>query len=260
MDWIILDTGVASAEDNMKQDLALLEGLSISNSPTLRFYQWEAHAATYGYFIEPFVLLNQQSVHQRGLQLARRPTGGGLVFHLTDFTFSLVIPASYSAYSSNTLESYAFVNRIVARVIYHFLKNKEKRRTHPILWTESCDPQEKLCLKEEKSATASFCMAKPTKYDVVIGGKKIGGAAQRRTRWGFLHQGTISLVPPPWQLLQEWILDQNILEAMKQNAFYLEEEAKNKKEKIEQLLFMREELKKIFKEGLISKNGNSSRL
>ena len=40
-------------------------------------------------------------------------------------------------------------------------------------------------------------MAKPTPFDLVIEGKKVGGAAQRRTRKGLLHQGSLSVCPPP---------------------------------------------------------------
>ena len=44
-------------------------------------------------------------------------------------------------------------------------------------------------------------MAKPTKYDVLWEGKKVAGAAQRKTKAGFLHQGSISLVMPPQDYL-----------------------------------------------------------
>ena len=48
-----------------------------------------------------------------------------------------------------------------------------------------------------------FCMAKPTIYDVVYQGRKIAGAAQRRRKNGYLHQGTISLAFPQMGLLNE---------------------------------------------------------
>ena len=51
-----------------------------------------------------------------------------------------------------------------------------------------------------------FCMAKPTKYDLIWQGRKIAGAAQRKTRSGFLHQGTISLLMPPEDYLQRILL------------------------------------------------------
>jgi lipoate-protein ligase A len=44
-------------------------------------------------------------------------------------------------------------------------------------------------------------MARPTKYDVMLQGRKIAGAAQRKTKAGFLHQGTIALLCPDPELL-----------------------------------------------------------
>jgi lipoate-protein ligase A len=49
-------------------------------------------------------------------------------------------------------------------------------------------------------------MAKPTKYDVMWEDKKIAGAAQRKTRKGFLHQGTIALVNPNREYLEQILL------------------------------------------------------
>ena len=68
-------------------------------------------------------------------------------------------------------------------------------------------------------------MAKPTKYDVMLQGKKVGGAAQRRTKLGFLHQGTISLQIVPEKYLQELLKPDNcVLEAMRRYSFPLIDE------------------------------------
>jgi len=39
--------------------------------------------------------------------------------------------------------------------------------------------------------TPDACFANPVRADVLIDGRKIAGAAQRRTRQGLLHQGSI---------------------------------------------------------------------
>ena len=65
-------------------------------------------------------------------------------------------------------------------------------------------------------------MAKATKYDVMIEGKKIGGAAQRRKKQGFLHQGTISIAAMPKQFLNKILLpDSGVLAAMVENTYTL---------------------------------------
>lgn len=65
-------------------------------------------------------------------------------------------------------------------------------------------------------------MAKPTKYDVILGQRKIAGAAQRKRKEGFLHQGTIALVMPDEGYLAEVLLPgSRVLEAMQAHTFAL---------------------------------------
>ena len=65
-------------------------------------------------------------------------------------------------------------------------------------------------------------MAKPTIYDIMVDGRKLGGAAQRKTRKGFLHQGTIALTPPSIPYLEAILLPgTGVLEAMQANTFTL---------------------------------------
>ncbi len=195
-EWKILDTGIASPETNMEIDAQLLEMIE---EPTLHLYDWDRPCATYGHFIKPGEHINVQEAENQGISLAKRPTGGGIIFHLTDYAFSALVPASHPSYSSNTLESYAYINHLVGRTIQTFLG-------------EEVDYQ----LLQNEEGRSHFCMAKPTKYDVMLNGFKVGGAAQRRTKKGFLHQGTVSLVSPSGQLQN--IVSDEILFAMQKTT------------------------------------------
>lgn len=210
MEWQFLDSGKASPEHHMAVDAELLNGLSKTGQPVLRFYEWDSASATYGYFIEPENFLNLDGVRKRGLRIARRPTGGGIVFHTCDLAFSILVPAAHPAFSLNTLENYAFVNRAVATTVKVFLGNREMPQLLP---AEPYAPDK---------ASESFCMAKPTKYDVMLDGRKVGGGAQRRTKHGFLHQGTISLAMPPADFLQDVLLPHTeVLASMQRNSYML---------------------------------------
>lgn len=209
MKWEILDTGMASAKENMALDSQLLQNCGQAQKPILHFYEWEGDAATFGYFLDPWSVLRQSAALKHGLKLARRPTGGGLVFHLTDFAFSVLVPATHPAYSANTLENYAFVNRIICRALQQYLGGNE---TPALLQKEAASVH---------PHAQNFCMAKPTIYDVMWQGKKVGGAAQRRTKSGFLHQGTISLALPPQALLEEVLVDPTVYQAMLSHTFCL---------------------------------------
>jgi lipoate-protein ligase A len=188
MTWKVLDTGRATAQANMALDCQLLDKLDQESCPLLHFYEWIAPSATYGHFIDPTHFFRREGAERMGLQLAKRPTGGGNSFHLWDFAFSVLVPASHPAYSINSLENYSYVNRIVIEVVKRFCKGA----IQPDLFDATPLP---------RSTPSAFCMALPTQYDVVIEGKKVGGAAQRRTRAGFLHQGTISLLSPSEEFL-----------------------------------------------------------
>jgi lipoate---protein ligase len=206
--WEILDTGARSATENMQIDAELLEGAWEKTRPVLHLYDWEGDCATYGYFVDPGKYLNLDGVKNRSLNLARRPTGGGIVFHVWDMAFSVVVPSCRPEFSLNTLDNYSFVNRAVLGAVKEFIRE----HSDLTLTTEDFAAMDLQC--------QHFCMAKPTKYDLILEGKKVAGAAQRKTKGGFLHQGTISLVMPPEDYLHEVLRDDSqVFEAMKLYTF-----------------------------------------
>lgn len=214
IDWNILDTGTRLAVENMLLDAELLETLDPHALPILHFYDWDGDSATYGHFVRPSDFLNLSQARKFGLNLAKRPTGGGIVFHIWDLAFSVLIPAGHPQFSENTLETYAFVNNAVLAAVSSFLGSR------PVLIPENAPAFDTSCTR--------FCMAQPTKYDVVMHGKKIAGAAQRKTKKGFLHQGTIALKMPSEEYLGAILLPETkVLEAMLANTFPLLGEEEN---------------------------------
>jgi lipoate-protein ligase A len=193
----VIDTGVADAQENMAIDAQLLAELE---TPILHLYDWAQPSVTYGHFIDV-----KKYLKAGGLAVAKRPTGGGIVFHIWDLAFSFLLPAGHPQCSDNTLENYAFVNGIVLEVVQEYLS------LEPTLIPEHAPLLAPDC--------THFCMARPTIYDVVHNGLKIAGAAQRRTKRGYLHQGTISLCAPDVDLLREVLLQEEILRAMTAYSF-----------------------------------------
>ena len=206
--WKILDTGRSSAKENMDLDDKLLHHIEEFEEPILHLYKWNDSSGTYGYFSQPEKLLNLEALTHYKIELARRPTGGGILFHLTDFAFSILVPASHSAYSLNTLENYAFVNNLVLQTLMSLKLLHQEPQPHLLLKEASPSIQE----------AQHFCMAKPTIYDIIHEGKKIGGGAQRRTKKGFLHQGTISITTPDEEFLNRVLVNPEVLTAMKVNS------------------------------------------
>lgn len=227
----VLQTPPGTANDNMQLDEKLLKELDQSKEPILHLYEWKHPSITYGYFIQPEKVFNLEKVQAHSFDLARRSTGGGVVFHSWDFAFSFLLPSINEHFSRSTLENYQFVNRLVLQAIRSLVEKKD------LILTPEDSPLTHLQMKH-------FCMARPTKYDVLLHGRKVAGAAQRKTKLGYLHQGTISIAMPDEKIVKEILLDQQIYEAMIKNSFFLGKQ--------DQLEYRRNEIKqaliKTFKE------------
>lgn len=201
--WELLNTGIKTAEENMQLDRSLLEKLSPQGPAILHLYRWKTPSATYGHFIKPHTLLNLEAAQKHHLALAKRPTGGGMIFHVSDLAFSVLMPAQHEKFSENTLENYHYINHKVLVAVQSVMKEAsiELLPEAPAAVEDSCQ---------------NFCMAHPTIFDVMIGNKKIAGAAQRQRKQGFLHQGSISIAMPDERLLEEVLLpDTQVLKTMK---------------------------------------------
>lgn len=178
--WLLLNSGPCPSAFNMALDEALLEVMPCLGQPVLRFYGWTEPAATFGYF-QKFAEVERATLLR---PLIRRPTGGGIVPHDADWTYSLAFPAAHEWHSLRAEESY--------------------RRIHE--WVR--DAFERLGLVAElapccRKTGPGRCFAGYEKFDVLWQGRKIAGAAQRRTRTGLLIQGSVQ--PPPLHLAKvDW--------------------------------------------------------
>jgi len=179
--WRLLQTGNNSAAMNMAIDEALMLRQKEDALPTLRFYSWTYPSFYFGYFQKILKEVNVPKCREQGVGLVRRPTGGGIVIHGWDLTYTVAVPLDNPLIPKNTLESY----RIVHECIIEGLRQLSINAEH---FSELASSNQNL---------RNICLTNPTKYDVLIDGKKVAGAAQRRKRGVMLHQGYIALDMPP---------------------------------------------------------------
>ena len=178
--WFFLNSGPCESAFNMALDEALMEFAPQLARPVLRFYGWTQPAATFGYFQHHEEIERTTKLRP----LVRRPTGGGLVPHDADWTYSLAFPTSHEWYALSAVESYLRVHEWVRDSF-----------TKLGVTTE-------LAAGCRKSAPGQ-CFVGHEKSDVLWQGKKIAGAAQRRTKMGLLIQGSVQ--PPPLNLAKaDW--------------------------------------------------------
>ena len=136
--------------------------------PTLRIYRWLEPTVSFGYFGK----IADAEMVARGRPVVRRWTGGGIVEHGEDLTYTIIVPREHPMLRFNAIESYRMIHEVIAGLL-----NGEGMRAE-IAGVASTLP-------------VTACFAQPVQHDVVVGAKKLAGAAQRRTRWGMLHQGSI---------------------------------------------------------------------
>jgi lipoate-protein ligase A len=156
-----------SAAMNMAMDEALLEHASV---PALRFYGWRQPSISFGYFGR----FAEVAAEADNRELVRRWTGGGIVPHGEDLTYSLITPAAEAAAALGPTTIYGALHCAIRDAL------REEGKTANLA-------------ARAAPKISEACFVNPVRDDVLLDGCKIAGAAQRRTRGGFLHQGSIQL-------------------------------------------------------------------
>ena len=158
-----------SAAEQMAVDEYILDQLMVENLICLRIYQWLPDSLSIGYFS---AWNSSWSEAFKQGRFARRPTGGGIVEHNKDLSYTLVISPKYTLFKE------------LAEIRYH--------RIHQALATSiKCLGEQAHLAKANSNNSSAFCFDGIVDNDVVNGdNKKIAGGAQRRTKKGILHQGS----------------------------------------------------------------------
>lgn len=156
-------------------NMAIDEALALATTePALRIYRWERPSVSFGYFGR------HREVAERwpGRELVRRWTGGGEVPHGEDFTYTLAVPRSHPFSRLGVRESYHQLHAVLAALL----------------------PGAALATTD--AAENPSCFARPVVADIVSGGQKVAGAAQRRGAFGLLHQGSVQGTTLPADLAE----------------------------------------------------------
>ena len=141
--------------------------LGHARGPVLRVFRWTGPWVSVGYFI-PW---REAEATRPGWPVCRRWTGGGVVVHDGDFTFSVVAPRTEPWSVLRPDESYRLLHLALGSALHG----------------AGCEA----VLFEGAAQGAAACFAGPVRYDVVDGTRKVAGGAQRRTKRGLLHQGSV---------------------------------------------------------------------
>lgn len=168
------DAADRSPSAHMAMDEALL---ALCSEPVLRVYRWGTPAVTFGYAqrqVEVAPLAGS-------LPAVRRWTGGGTVFHGSDLTLTLAVPAPHPFCSERPQRIYSGIHQAFLMAL---------RGGYPearLADAEDCRP-------------GLACFVSPALDDILCGGTKICGGALRRGKPGILYQGSLHAEVPAGSL------------------------------------------------------------
>lgn len=165
------------AAENMAVDFLLLQRYPQPAVPRFRHYGWHRPAFTFGYS-QKIEFVRGRLPADGPFDLCRRPTGGGIVDHREDWTYTLVIPRGHPLEELRATQSYREVHQALADA----------------LGAQGISAVTKPSAAEaDEAGPAGVCFQRAEIHDVVHAhsGVKIAGAAQKRNKHGLLFQGSL---------------------------------------------------------------------
>lgn len=165
----------------MAIDEALLRSFDPAASlPVLRLYGWNPPALSLGRFQRAAEVLDLQRCRADGVAVVRRVTGGGVIYHADELTYSLVCAPGQVPPTASIKDSF--------RVLTGFLLAFYQR-----LGIDAAYATDVVPAGQKLGERTAFCFAGRESFDILAGGRKIGGNAQRRMRGKVFQHGSIPL-------------------------------------------------------------------
>lgn len=179
--WRLIVTSPLSGAENMAIDEALLRSFDpVSSLPVLRLYGWTPPSLSLGRFQKAAEVLDLERCRGDGVAVVRRVTGGGVIFHADELTYSLVCAPGQIPPASSIKDSF--------RVLTGFLLAFYRALGLDAAYAVDVAPE-----GTRLGERTAFCFAGRESFDILAGGRKIGGNAQRRLKGVIFQHGSIPL-------------------------------------------------------------------
>ena len=191
--WRLLITGARDAAWNMACDEALSESVHDGiSAPVVRFFQWEPPALSFGYSQKVDREVNLARVHADGIGIVRRVSGGRAVFHADEVTYSVICRQDDPVASGGITATYFRISEGLADGV--------RRCGLNATLAHQADPG----VSPRSTAATLPCFGSTARAEIVIGGRKLVGSAQHRTRDLMLQHGSI-LTGPRHKDIVNWL-------------------------------------------------------
>jgi lipoyl(octanoyl) transferase len=179
-EWSFMGGDLAEGAYNMAEDMACLQSCEEGFSPpTIKLYGWKRPTLTIGYSQQPGKLINLEKARQLDIPIIRRPTGGRVLLHCEELTYSLIAPNDHPLLGGDLKGSMCVISEMLKNCLVKLGCSRD-------------DIQFALPSKSRgQSGPACFSLA--NHYELTCRGKKIIGSAQRRMKQAFLQHGSLIL-------------------------------------------------------------------
>ncbi|HEX9079035.1 MAG TPA: lipoate--protein ligase family protein [Desulfuromonadaceae bacterium] len=180
--WRLIVTPPLPGAENMAIDEALLRSFDPATSlPVLRLYGWEPAALSLGRFQKGGEVLDLERCRRDAVPIVRRITGGGVIFHADELTYSIVCSPEQIPPASSVKDSF----RVLTGFLLAFYRELGLTAAYAV---------DMLSDAARLGERTPFCFAGRESFDILLGGGKIGGNAQRRQKGLVFQHGSIPLV------------------------------------------------------------------
>jgi len=168
----------ATGRTQMALDALLLEWAADQGQSSCRWYQWSGPTISLGYFQQEMPAELRERF--RSLPVVRRLTGGGAILHHHELTYSLTLAPSHPL-ANEPRRLYDLVHdAVVAELRAGGISASLRGESHSELGGNF------------------LCFSRGDSFDVVCGGYKILGSAQRRRRGAVLQHGSLLWARSEW--------------------------------------------------------------
>jgi len=187
--WRLLFTPDVDPYMNMAIDETLTRKCinSEERPATIRFYTWNETSCSIGYFQKMKDVLKAQN--NKRIPVVRRPTGGGIVYHGNDITFSIVKKRMQPSRQENITSFY----KLIGESLLKGLERLGFTGTFYLPEEASYRSAQKRKPLNSSLSQQSFCSETPAKYDIMIAGNKVAGYAARKSQGAVLCQGYLDV-------------------------------------------------------------------
>jgi len=182
--WRLLIDGPADGAWNMAVDEAILADYLAGGEarpPTLRLYSWAPAALSLGRSQEAASSCDPRFLHEAGIHLVRRPTGGRAVLHDAERTYAVIGLLGRPPFEGGVLAVY----RRIASALEAGLRALGVEARAGDAATRGPSPRD--------AGAGPACFDAPSAHEILAGGRKVVGSAQLRRAGGFLQHGSILL-------------------------------------------------------------------